>query len=159
MLTPKQRLRELGLTLPEPPAALASYVPATLAPLDGRRGLLYIAGQVPLRDAKPAVVGKVPSQVGVEQAQEAARICALNILAQVEAASGLDNVERVLQVTGFVLSDDGFGDQPKVMNAASELIAEVLGESGKHARIAVGTNALPMSVSVEVAAVLLVRTG
>jgi enamine deaminase RidA (YjgF/YER057c/UK114 family) len=103
------------------------------------------------------MTGRVPDQVSVEQAQEAARVCALNILAQIEAAAGLDNVEQVAQVLGWVLSADGFGDQPTVINAASELLAEVLGEAGRHARAAVGTNALPGSVTVEIAAVVVVR--
>ncbi len=94
----------------------------------------------------------------MEQARECARRCALNILAQLEAAAGLDQVEQVLQLTGFVLSRDGFGEQPQVINAASELLAEVLGDAGRHSRVAVGTNALPLSVPVEIAAVAVVRS-
>jgi enamine deaminase RidA (YjgF/YER057c/UK114 family) len=135
---------------------MASYVPTRLVPIGGDRALLYVAGQVPVRDGT-RLTGRVPDQVSVEQAQEAARVCALNILAQVEAAAGLDNVELVAQVIGWVLSADGFGEQPTVINAASELLAAVLGESGRHARAAVGTNALPGSVTVEIAAVVVVR--
>jgi enamine deaminase RidA (YjgF/YER057c/UK114 family) len=97
--------------------------------------------------------------VSVEQAQVAARACALNLLAQMEAAAGLENVEQVVQLTGFVLSTDDFGDQPKVMNSASDLLVEVLGEAGRHTRAALGTSALPFSVTVEIAAVAVVRTG
>ncbi len=85
-------------------------------------------------------------------------MCALNLLAQMEAAAGLENVEQVMQLFALVLSADGFGDQPKVVNGASDLIVDVLGEAGKHARAAVGTNALPFSVTVEIAAVAVVRT-
>jgi len=94
----------------------------------------------------------------VEEAQERAKVCALNLLAQMEAAVGLDNVEQVAQLTGFVLSADGFGEQPKVLNGASELLVEVLGDAGRHTRAALGTNALPFSVTVEIAAIVVVRT-
>jgi enamine deaminase RidA (YjgF/YER057c/UK114 family) len=120
--------------------------------------LLYIAGQVSSRDGK-RLTGRCPDEVSIEQAQDAARACALSLLAQMEAAAGLDNVEVVVQLTGFVLSTDDFGDQPKVINAASDLLAEVLGDGGKHTRVALGTNALPFSVTVEIAAVAVVRTG
>jgi len=156
--SPHARLRELGLELPAPPAAVASYVPTRLVPIGERKSLLYIAGQVPVVDGK-RLTGRCPDEVSVEEAQLAARACALNLLAQMESAAGLDNVEQVLQVTGFVLSTDDFGDQPKVLNGASDLLFEVLGEAGKHTRAALGTNALPFSVTVEIAAVAVVRTG
>ena len=104
------------------------------------------------------MTGRCPDEVTVEEAQAAARACALNLLAQMEAAVGLDNVEQVAQLTGFVLSTDDFGEQPKVMNAASELLIDVLGEAGKHTRAALGTNSLPFSVTVEIAAIVVVRT-
>jgi len=156
--SPHARLRELGLELPAPPAAVASYVPTRLVPIGERRSLLYIAGQIPVQDGK-RLTGRCPDEVSVDEAQLAARACALNLLAQMESAAGLDNVEQVLQVTGFVLSTDDFGDQPKVLNGASDLLVEVLGEAGKHTRAALGTNALPFSVTVEIAAVAVVRTG
>jgi enamine deaminase RidA (YjgF/YER057c/UK114 family) len=96
--------------------------------------------------------------MSVEQAQDAARVCALNILAQIEAAAGLDSVEQIAQVLGFVLSTDDFGDQPTVINGASDLLVEVLGDAGKHSRAALGANALPRGVTVEIAAVVVVRT-
>ena len=100
-----------------------------------------------------------PRDLAVERpAATRARICALNVLAQIDSAAGLDNVEQVAQLIGFVLSSDGFGDQPKVINGASDLIEEVLGEAGRHTRAALGTNALPFSVTVEIAAVVVVRT-
>ena len=157
MTSPHARLRELGLELPAPPAALASYVPTRLVPIGEGRSLLFIAGQVSAQGGT-RLTGRCPDEVTVEQAQAAARACALNLLAQMEAAAGLDNVEQVVQLTGFVLSTDDFGDQPKVINGASDLLVEVLGEAGKHSRAALGTNALPFSVTVEIAAVAVVRT-
>ncbi len=158
MTSPHARLRELGLQLPAPPAAVASYVPTRLVPIGDGRSLLYIAGQVSAEGGK-RLTGRCPDEVSVEQAVAAARVCALNLLAQMEAAAGLDNIEQVMQLTGFVLSTDDFGDQPKVINGASDLIVEVLGEAGRHTRAALGTNALPFSVTVEIAAVAVVRTG
>lgn len=110
-----------------------------------------------MKEGKPIHTGRVPDEIDIETAQEAARLCALNILAQAEQAGGIDAIEQILQLTVFVLSADGFGEQPRVANAASELLAEVLGEAGRHSRIAVGTNALPLQVPVEIAAVLLMR--
>jgi enamine deaminase RidA (YjgF/YER057c/UK114 family) len=155
--SPYERLRELGLTLPSPPAPVASYIPTRLVPIGDGRALLYVSGQVSTKDGQ-RLTGRCPDQVSVEQAQEAARACALNVLAQIEAAAGLDQVEQITQLNGFVLSTDDFGDQPKVMNAASDLLVDVLGDAGRHTRAALGTNALPFSVTVEVTAVAVVRT-
>ena len=150
-------MRELGLELPAPPAAVASYLPTRLVPVGDGRALLYVAGQVSVADGK-RLTGRCPDEVSVEEAQARARITALNVLAQIEAAAGLDNVEQVTQLFGFVLSAEGFGDQPKVLNGASDLLVDVLGEAGRHTRLALGTNALPFSVTVEIAAVAVVRT-
>jgi enamine deaminase RidA (YjgF/YER057c/UK114 family) len=155
--SPYDRLRELGLTLPSPPAPVASYIPTRLVPIGEGRALLYVAGQVSTRDGQ-RLTGRCPDQVSVEQAQDAARACALNVLAQIDAAAGLDHVEQITQLNGFVLSTDDFGDQPKVMNAASDLLVEVLGDAGRHTRAALGTNSIPFSVTVEVTAVAVVRT-
>jgi enamine deaminase RidA (YjgF/YER057c/UK114 family) len=150
-------LRELGLELPAPPAAVASYLPTRLVPIGEDRALLYVAGQVSVADGK-RLTGRCPDEVTVEEAQIRARVCALNVLAQIDSAAGLDNVEQMTQLIGFVLSADGFGDQPKVLNGASDLLVDVLGEAGRHTRIALGTNALPFSVTVEIAAVAVVRS-
>jgi enamine deaminase RidA (YjgF/YER057c/UK114 family) len=155
--TPYERLRELGLELPVPPAPAASYLPTRLVPIGDGRGLLYVAGQVSVADGE-RLTGRCPDEVSVEQAQARARVCALNVLAQIESAAGLGYVEQVMQLVGFVLSAEGFGEQPKVINGASDLLVEVLGDAGRHTRIAVGTNALPFSVTVEIAAVAVVRT-
>jgi enamine deaminase RidA (YjgF/YER057c/UK114 family) len=136
---------------------MASYVPTVLVQIGDHRALLYIAGQVSVEDGK-RLTGRCPDEVTVEEAQARARVCALNILAQIEAAVGLDNVEQVTQLIGFVLSADGFGDQPKVLNGASDLLVDVLGEAGRHTRAALGASALPFSVTVEIAAVAVVRT-
>lgn len=157
MTTPHERLQELGLKLPTPPAAVASYVPTRVVPVGDGRALLYVAGQVSVADGK-RLTGRCPDEVTVDEAQARARVCALNILAQIEAAAGLENVEQVTQLIGFVLSADGFGEQATVMNGASDLLLAVLGDAGRHTRAALGTNALPFSVTVEIAAVALVRT-
>jgi Putative translation initiation inhibitor, yjgF family len=127
-----------------------------LVPIGGGRSLLYIAGQVSMLDGK-RLTGRCPDEVSVEEAQVAARACGINLLAQMEAAAGLANVEQVAQLIAFVLSTPEFGDQPKVINAASDLLIDVLGERGKHSRAALGTNSLPFSVTVEIAAVVVVR--
>jgi enamine deaminase RidA (YjgF/YER057c/UK114 family) len=147
----------LGYELPAAPPAMASYVPTRLVPIGTGRALLFVAGQVPRRDGE-LLTGRVPDQVGIEEAREAARMCALNVLAQIEVGAGLDRVEQVAQLTGFVLSTPDFGEQPEVINAASDLIVEVLGEAGRHSRAAVGANALPRHVTVEIAAVVVVKT-
>jgi enamine deaminase RidA (YjgF/YER057c/UK114 family) len=128
-----------------------------MVPIGEGRSLLYIAGQVSAEGGK-RLTGRCPNEVSVEQAIAAARVCALNVLAQMEAAAGLDNIDQVMQVIGFVLSTDDFGDQPKVINGASDLLVDVLGEAGRHTRIALGASALPFSVTVEIAAVAVVRT-
>lgn len=156
MSGPHQRLRELGLELPAAPAPLASYVQTRLVPIGDQRALLYIAGNVS-REGDQLLTGRCPDQVSVDEATRRARVCALNLLAQMEAAAGLDNIEQIAQLIGFVLSADGFGEQPKVINGASDLLVQVLGEGGRHTRAALGTNALPSSVTVEIAAVVVVR--
>ena len=157
MASPHERLQKLGITLPSPPAPVASYVPTKLVPIADGRSLLYVAGQVSSRDGE-RLTGRCPDEVGIEKAQEAARAAAINVLAQMEAACGLDNVDELLQVSGFVLSAEGFGEQPKVLNAASDLFVEVFGDGGRHTRAALGVNALPFSVTVEITAIAVVRT-
>ncbi len=157
MASPHERLRELGLSLPEPPAAVAAYIPTRTVPLGGGRALVYVAGQVSSKGGQ-RLVGRCPDQVSVEQAQEAAHAAALNVLSQLESAAGLENIEQITQLVGLVNCTPDFGDQPRVMNAASDLIVQVLGDAGRHTRAALGANALPFSVTVEITAVALVRT-
>lgn len=129
-----------------------------LVPIGSGRALLYVAGQIS-RDGDKLLTGRCPDEVSVADATNRARTCGLLVLAQIEAAVGLDSVEEMSQLTGFVLSADGFSEQPTVLNGASDLLVEVLGEAGKHTRAALGTNALPFSATVEIAAVAVVRTG
>jgi enamine deaminase RidA (YjgF/YER057c/UK114 family) len=129
-----------------------------LVPIGDGRSLLYIAGQVSMLDGK-RLTGRCPDEVSIEEAQIAARACGISLLAQIEAAAGLANVEQVVQLIAFVLSTPEFGDQPKVINAASDLLIEVLGEAGRHSRAALGASSLPFSCTVEIAAVVVVRAG
>jgi enamine deaminase RidA (YjgF/YER057c/UK114 family) len=154
---PHARLRELGITLPKAPAPAASYVQTRLVPIGDGRAFLYVAGQVSA-DGDELLTGRCPDQVSLEEATRRARLCATRVLAQIDAAVGLDQVEALAQVVGYVNSTPDFGDQPKVMNGASDLLLQVLGDAGKHTRAALGTNALPFSVTVEIMAVAVVRT-
>jgi enamine deaminase RidA (YjgF/YER057c/UK114 family) len=140
------RLAELGLTLPEVVPPLASYQPAV------RSGAyVYTSGQLPMVDGKLPATGKVGAEVTPEQAKELARVCALNALAAVKSVVGdLDRIARVVKVVGFVASDPAFTGQPAVVNGASELLGEVLGDKGVHARSAVGVAVLPLDAPVEV---------
>jgi len=144
--SPEARLAALGLTLPAVPPPLAAYVPAV------RTGsYVYTAGQLPVVDGQLLTAGKVGAEVGAAEAAALARICALNALAAVASvAGGLSAVRRIVKVTGFVASTPDFSQQPQVLNGASELLLEVFGESGRHARSAVGTAALPYDAPVEV---------
>ena len=139
------RLRELGYELPGVAKPLASYVPAVRV---GDR--VWTSGQLPLVEGALPLTGKVGAEVTTEQAQEQARIAALNALAAIDAEVGLDNVSRVVKIVGFVASDPAYGDQPVVINGASDFIGEVFGDAGKHARSAVGVAALPKNAPVEI---------
>ena len=139
------RLAELGVTLPSPAKPLAAYVPAV------RTGnLVYTSGQLPLIDGDLTHTGKVGAEVTPEAAKAAARTCAINALAAINALVGVDNVTRVVKVVGFVASSSGFTGQPGVVNGASEFLGEVFGDAGVHARSAVGVAELPLGAPVEV---------
>ena len=140
-----ERLRELGVVLPEVVAPLASYVPAVQT-----GNLVYTSGQLPMQGGKLVGTGKVGADVTPEEGSAMARICALNALAAVHALVGVDAVTRVVKVVGFVASAPGFNGQPSVVNGASDLLAEVFGEHGAHARSAVGVGELPLDAPVEV---------
>ena len=146
------RLAELGIELPQAAAPVAAYVPVVVA-----GGLAHVSGQLPFVDGK-LVIGRLGEDVALEQGAAAARACGLMILAQLEAALGsLDRVERVVKLGAFVSSAGTFTDQPKVANGASELMAEVFGEAGKHARSAVGVPVLPLGAAVEVDAIVALK--
>jgi enamine deaminase RidA (YjgF/YER057c/UK114 family) len=139
------RLGQLGVTLPRVVAPLASYVPAV------RTGnLVYTAGQLPMEAGKLARTGKVGAAITPEEGKAMARICALNALAAVDSVVSIDAVTRVVKVVGFVASAPGFHGQPSVVNGASDLLAEVFGDKGAHARSAVGVAELPLDAPVEV---------
>ena len=139
------RLGQLGISLPQVVAPLASYVPAV------RTGnLVYTAGQLPMEAGKLARTGKVGAEITPEEGKAMARICALNALAAVDSLVGIDAVTRVVKVVGFVASAPGFHGQPSVINGASDLLAEVFGDKGAHARSAVGVAELPLDAPVEV---------
>jgi len=145
-----KRLAELGIMLPVPAKPVANYVGWV------RTGnLVYTAGQVSLKDGKIEYQGKVGSDYSVEDAQKAARLCAINIIAQIkEACDGnLDRVRRIVKLVGFVNAVPEFTDHPKVVNGASDVMVEVFGDRGKHARSAVGSGSLPINVAVEVEAI------
>jgi enamine deaminase RidA (YjgF/YER057c/UK114 family) len=149
----KTRLEGLGLTLPEAVAPAFQYVPVVV-----HAGLAWVSGQIPRAGARVLMKGKAGGEIGLEQAQEAARACVLQALAQLEAVLGsLDRIERVLKVTGFVASAPGFSQQPQVIDAASELLVQLFGEHGRHARSAVGVAELPRGVPVEIELVAAVR--
>lgn len=148
-----QRLEELGIALPQPAAPVAAYVPVVIA-----NGFAHVSGQVCVDENGQLIVGKLGQDFDVPAGQKAARACGLMILAQLKAALGsLDRVERVVKLGVFVNCTPDFKDQPKVGNGASELMQEVFGEAGRHARAAVGAPALPMGVAVEVDAIVAIR--
>lgn len=145
------KLGELGLKLPAAALPVAAYLPVVEA-----AGLLHVSGQLPFRGSD-LMTGRLGEDVGVDYGQEAARNCALMILAQIGKAGALDRVERIVKLGVFVNSAEGFTDQPKVANGASELMQAVFGEAGRHARSAVGVPALPLGAAVEIDAIVAVR--
>jgi enamine deaminase RidA (YjgF/YER057c/UK114 family) len=146
------KLAELGIVLPEPAAPVAAYVPVVVA-----GGLAHVSGQVSIVNGQ-LLKGRLGEDLSFEQGVEGARACGLMILAQLKAALGsLDRVERVVKLGVFINSAADFTDQPKVANGASELMAQVFGDAGKHARSAVGVPCLPLGVAVEVDAIVAVR--
>jgi enamine deaminase RidA (YjgF/YER057c/UK114 family) len=143
---PETRLRELGLGLPAVPEPAGAYIPATRT-----ANLIFTAGQLPFENGELRITGKVGNAVSADEAYEAARLCALNALAAAAAeAGGLNGISRVVKVTGFVASAPGFNAQARVVNGASDLIGELFGEAGLHARAAVGVAELPLDSPVEV---------
>lgn len=153
MSSPLQRLAELGLAVPTPAAPVAAYVPAV------RTGsLAFTSGQLPIRDGELVASGRVGAEVDADAAASAARVCALNCLGALTTVVGdLDCVLRIVKVVGYVASDPSFTGQPKVINGASELLQDVFGVAGQHARSAIGVAVLPMGAPVEVELVAEVR--
>ena len=146
VLSFEKRLRELGIDLPEPPAPVAAYVPVVQT-----GNLVFVSGQAPTIGGKPLFVGRLGSQIDVSQGQAAARLAMINCLAQLKGHIGsLDRVTKIVKVLGFVACIDDFDQHPSVMDGASQLLQEVFGESGQHARTTVGTNKLPFGIPVEI---------
>lgn len=151
--TIEARLQELGIELPDAPAPAANYVPTTMTD-----DMLYVSGQIPMGPNGPEYIGKLGDGMDVEGGQAAARLCAINILAQARTALGdLDRIVQVMKLQGFVNATADFTHHPEVINGASDLMVEVLGDKGRHARAAVGMGSLPRGVAVEVDAVIRFR--
>lgn len=148
-MSAEEKLAELGLTLPEPPQPAGAYVRAK------RSGdLIFVAGQLPMAGGEVKYRGKVGGDRSLEEGYEAAKLCALNALSVLKAEAGsLEKIAQLVRVEGFVCSAEGFTDQPKAINGASELFAEVLGERGTHARIAIGVSELPLGAAVELSVI------
>ena len=150
----EQRLFQLGIKLPNTAAPAGSYVPYVL-----ERNLLWISGQVPFWNGKVKYRGKVSSEVSMDDAIMAARLCGLNILAQIKTALGdLNRVEQMIKLSGFVNSASDFTDHPIVINGTSDLMVDVFGELGRHTRVAIGASSLPLNSTTEVDALVRVRT-
>ena len=141
-----EKLALLNITLPIPPKPAGSYVPVVTT---GK--ILFVSGQIPIKDGKVAYLGKVPKEISLEEAQAAAKLCIINALAQIKNEIGsLDKISKFVRVSGFVNSTPDFTDQPKVINAASDLIFEIFGAKGQHSRIAIGVASLPLNSCVEI---------
>lgn len=142
-----EKLKSMNITLPEAAAPAANYVPYAIS---GK--IVFVSGQLPMEGGQPQFIGTVGKEFDIETGKKAARLCLLNVLAHLQAACGgnLDKVVRCIKLGVFVRSEDGFTDQPQVANGASDLVVEIFGDKGKHARFAVGVNGLPRGVAVEV---------
>lgn len=144
--TPEQRLRELGIVLPPPPTPVANYVPVVEV-----GNLLFTSGAGPLKDGRPVVQGRLGESVTVEEGYQAARLVMLNLLSGLRAHLGtLNRIQRIVKVLGFISSAPEFAQQPAVLNGASDLLVELFGVRGQHARSAIGTSVLPFQIPVEV---------
>jgi len=152
-MTIEERLAELGLILPETPKPAGAYVPAASA-----GDLLFVSGQLPLIQGRLRWKGRVGEEVSLEEAKEAAGTAAVNGLSVIKSMVSLDEVVRIVKVTGYVASAPDFFDQPQVINGASELLEQVFGRAGRHARAAVGVSALPLGAPVEIEMIVQVKT-
>jgi enamine deaminase RidA (YjgF/YER057c/UK114 family) len=139
-----ERLEELGIELPTLPEPKFSYVPGKVA-----GDLVFVSGQTPTVEGETVIVGRCGEEVDIERAREAARLTCINLLAELEYVVGLENVEQIVKMNGYVAAADGFVDAPSVVNGASDLLLEVLGERGRHARLAIGVSWLPGNAPVE----------
>ena len=141
-----ERLKELSIQLPTPPNPAGSYIPVVIT-----GNLAFISGQIPMKDGKVIFEGKVPEKQSLDSARDAAKICILNGLAQLKLNLGsLDKITKFVRISGFVNSNPDFIEQPKIINAASDLLVEIFGDMAKHSRIAVGVASLPLNSTVEI---------
>ena len=142
----EDRLKELSIEIPTPPNPAGSYIPVVTT-----GNLAFVSGQIPMKDGKVIIEGKVPEKQSLDSAREAAKICIINGLAQLKANLGsLDKITKFVRISGFVNSSQDFTEQPKVINAASDLLVEIFGDMAKHSRIAVGVASLPLNSTVEI---------
>ena len=140
------KLKENNIILPSPPSPAGSYIPVVLT-----GNLAFVSGQIPIKDGKVAFSGKEPVEQSVENAQEAAKLCIINGLAQLNTHFGtLENIKKIIRISGFVNSTSDFSEQPKIINHASDLLFEIFGDSGKHSRVSVGVSSLPLNSTVEI---------
>jgi enamine deaminase RidA (YjgF/YER057c/UK114 family) len=145
-MSPEDKLKEIGIELPETPTPLGSYIPVLRV-----GNLVFLSGMLPLRQGKLKRQGKVGKDISLDEAKEEARIATINALSVLKANIGsLDNVKRCIKITGYVASEPDFTEQPKVLNAASDLLFEIFGESGRHVRSTVGVNVLPLNSPLEI---------
>lgn len=141
----EEKLQSLNISLPTPPKPAGSYIPVVVS-----KSWAFVSGQIPIKDGKVAFIGKVPTSQSIENAQKAAKLCAINALAQLKAELGnLDKITKIIKISGYVNSEQNFSEHPKVINAASDFLYDVFGEKGKHSRIAIGVNSLPLDSTVE----------
>ena len=146
----EEKLKEMGIELPTPPAPVAAYVPVVQT-----GNLCFVSGQLPMKDGRLMACGAVPSPCEIEVAKEGAKLTAINILAQLKAYLGsLDRVKQIVRINGFVQSANAFGKQSDVLNGASEFLAEVFGDKGRHTRIAIGVYELPLNASMQIDAIV-----
>ena len=142
----EDRLKELSIKIPTPPKPAGSYIPVVTT-----NNLAFVSGQIPMKDGKIVFEGKVPKEQSLDSAREAAKICIINGLAQLKVNLGsLDKITKFVRISGFVNSSPNFTEQPKVINAASDLLVEIFGDIAKHSRIAVGVTSLPLNSTVEI---------
>ena len=142
----EERLSVLDIILPTPPKPAGSYMPVVKT-----GNLMFVSGQIPMKEGKVVFQGKVPINISLEDAQKAAKLCIINALAQLKAELGtLDKISKIVKVSGFVNSSQDFVEQPKIINAASDLLFEIFGDKGRHSRIALGVASLPLNSTVEI---------
>ena len=150
----EEKLKEIGIELPEPPNPAGSYIPVVIS-----KNIAYVSGKIPIKSGEVSFTGKVPVEQSIENAQNAAKLCIINALAQLKSQLGsLDNISKILRVSGFVNSTPNFSEHPQVINAASDLLYQIFGDAGKHTRIAIGVNSLPLNSTVEIDMIVEIKT-